>query len=1325
MRKFLSSVALTGGLIAAQAAMAQTNTPVQIKASDAAANRFFGYSVALSADTLVTGSPLANAGLANDGNAYVYRWNGTTWSQEQRLLGPSANGGTSTDFGRSVAISGDTLVVGARADDPPAGADAGAAYVYTRTAGVWTLQQQLTASNGAAADFFGDTVAIDGDTIVCSAPAKSTNQGSLYVFVRNGSVWTQQGAPLTASGAANGDKLGQAGALSISGDTIAAGAADRAGGGKVFLFQRQITQVAPWTESIALISPDAGTDPTGRFGSSVSILGDSLAVGANAAPNGGTARGKAFIFRRVGGTWSTAGLKITPADATDGDNFGNAIAMGVDSVLVGATGRNANTGAAFAFRFRDGAWSLESSLTAPDAATGDNFGWSVAFDSGIAVVAAESDDLVGPPVVTDAGSAWIFSRDNGRWLGSESAPSVSPAAAANDKNGVCVAMDGNYAISGAFGATDNGAANAGVAYIWNRNATLGWSQQQKILSGSAQVGQAFGRGVTISGDTVVIGAPYRDAVGIPDQGGVFFFKRNGSTWNADSTSPNGGVNGFLTTGSASDYFGQSVAISGDTAIVGAYGYDGVGFTNSGAAHLIIKNANNTWQINARLEANDKATNDYFGYAVALNGDTAVIGAYNKNSGVGAAYVFQRDGSSFRQTQKLTAQDAAFGDFFGISVAIEGDVIAVGAYGKSVNGNAGQGAAYVFARQAPSQTFNQVARLVANDGQPADSFGIAVGVSGRSVVVGSYLDKLANTNNVGSVYVFTSISGDATGPWVGETNKFVASGAPIQDAYFGYGAAMSGTSIIAGAFNSTSAQGRVYFYDFTDATQVGIANMTAQQTVTNFTDAMANATAGQQIAATAGAFNTASLNYNGKGIFVRSRTSIAENNLSQISLANGATLNAGAGYPMNLYGTVRTANDSGRSDLTAATIRQGGLGSLFVGEHEISFNSSSITMDGRTSLESAKSAISSTGLISFKGNVTDLFGGRINSAGGIGFDGVVNLRNTVVSSGAPVTVSTYANMSNVSLAASAINVTGGGKLAFGGTILGPVNNTGSIIFAAASSIYGSVTSNANAVINVSDGGAASTKMYGTLTNNGTLTGSFGGCTTCLGIPTGFRIDNDLSLGSGAGLSMTGAALEIGGSLDSTLIDPIGFRMLEGAIRFSTSGQGVSTLEVMSHDFGPAGAAMKYDIDGSFPIGTLEVGPISTTVTLVNKHANSVLSGNPKEALYIETLIVDHGSRFNTSGYKVYARYSNISGTVDNPANIITLGGPCDADLRIDAFVDDGDFSLFVSAYDVAICSDSAMPRLGGGSCRADLNGDGVVDDADFQIFVAAYDQLVCD
>lgn len=1326
MRKISQAITVSVAILSSQSvALAQISTPVQVKASDAAANRNFGNSVSISGDTMVIGSPSS----ANDGSVYVFRWSGTAWSQEQKISGPNIVAGPQTGFGRVVAVSGNTLVIGANVDDTAA-SDAGAAFIYERVAGVWNLQQKITASNAAPNDNFGDAIAIDGDTIVVAAPsadAGGTDRGTVYSFVKNGSIWSEQNIFPAITGAANGDKVGEGNAISISGDTVAVGARSAASNnGRVGLYKRQLVG---WTLDATLQSPDSGTDTTGRFGSAVSVRGDTLAVGALTSVKTVTTGGGAYVFRRTSGAWgaSSTGVLVVPAGLANGDNYGGALSLGNNFLVVGAQGGPANTGSAFAFRFRDGAWQPETKLIPLDASTGDAFGYAVAVDGDLAVVSAQTDDL---PSLTDAGSAWVFSRDNNQWLAGDITFTGSTPGA-TDQNGQACAIDGDYAISGAEGATDTAVANSGVAYIWNRGTSTGWTQQLRRTSGSQEANQAFGRSVAISGDTVIVGAPGRDFGVALDQGCVFLYTRSGSNWPAASTSMGALAipPGYLTsstTPSANEYFGQSVGISGNTAIVGAWGYDSPGLVNCGTAHIITKNANNVWQVVSRIEAADKASFDNFGYSVAISGDYAVVGAYGKNSGAGAAYVYQRNGASFRQIQKLTSNDIAAGDGFGIGVAIDGDTIVVGAYTKSVNGNAGQGAAYIFTRAANAQTFTQAARIVASDGAPGDNFGFNVSVSGRNVTVGAFKHNMANSNAVGQVYLYVNLSGQPNGPWVGDTFKYTPAAILAQanptNSFTSRGHAVSGQTLFVGSYGAFSNQGRVSFTDFTDATQVSIANMTAQQTALTLPDAMATASAGQSIIATGGAFNTASVNYAGKAISVRSRTSIAQNSLAQLTLADGATLSTGAAtYPVNLYGTVRTANDDGRSEISGGTIRQSGTGSFIVGSHEVSLNAFSSSLEGRTSLETEDSAITSNGLLAFRGTLNGLAGGRISSSSDLLFDGIVNLRDTTISSGGSLSIATNTNMTGVTVASGSNIVTGGGRWVFGGTMMGSLNNSGKLITAGPSSIYGSIVNNLGAVIDLTGG---ATTLFGSVTGAGTVTGSFTGCPTCVGLPVGFRIESDFSLSEGGGLSIAGGSVEIGRSFLSTALDSQPFNMLAGGIRMNNSGQGASTLEAMSRDYGPAGAALKADIDSSFPVGTLEVGPNATVLNLLDSFDNDALGQSAREAVYVETLIVHPGSRLNTGGVKVYARYTSISGTVDNLNNILTLGGPCDADLQIDALVDDTDFSRFISAYDVADCSDSSMPRIGGGGCRADLNFDGLVDDADFQIFVIAYDQLLC-
>lgn len=1307
MRTLSRAIALSAALLGAQTVtLAQTATPVQLKASDAAANRYFGTSSSISGDTLAIGAPLASGGAIsnNDGSVYLFRWTGTTWAQEQKIPGPSAVSGTQTDFGRAIAISGETLVVGARLDDTAA-SDAGAAYVYVRVAGVWIFQQKLTASNAAANDNFGDAVAIDGDTVVVAASgadAGGTDRGSVYAFVRSGNVWTQQAILPAMTGAANGDKAGENGALSINGDTVAVGAPSKtSNAGAVALYSRQIST---WTNTNVLASPDAGTDTAGKFGSSVSIKGDVLAAGAINSSKTVATGGGAYIYRRVSGAWgaSSSGVLVVPTGLATGDSFGSSIVLSGNTLLVGSQGRATNTGAAYSFRFADGIWSQEAMILAPDAAVGDFFGYSVTMDGNIGAIGAQADDFSG---LTDAGSAWVFSRENNKWLNGPNYAS-STGMVAGDSFGFSAAIDGNYAIIGAYTDTVT-AVGQGSASVFTRGGT-NWTFQQLITATGGTTNDNFGRSVAISGSTILVGAPSVDNGGATDQGAVYFFNRSGNTW----TQTGGTIR--ASDGSATDYFGTSVGISGDYAVVGAYADDTGSVINHGSAYVFERNANGVWQAIARIEASDKASNDLFGYASAISGNLIVVGAHNKAS-VGAAYVFARDDSgSFRQVAKLSPNDPSSGALFGVSVATDGEIVVVGAQGKP--------AAYVFAKQ--NNTWQQVSKLTSPDGNTTDGFGVGVSVSNRQIAVATVTDRRGAVNGAGSAYLFTSSTGLATGPYVTQYRVNPVSTALAAGDGVGYSVGISNGTIVGGSFTGTGITGRATeFADVTDSALSSVVNLTAQNTATDLASALEAATDNQTIVAAAGAFSQSpSVNFNGKAVTAKSRSAIQTPSTTLVSMANGSVLTTGSGYPMNLYGTLRTSNDSGRSDLVASNIYQGGFGSWNIGEHDVSMSATSVTFDGKTTLQSTKSGLTSNGTMLFRGSLTDLFGGRLTAAGPMTFDGVVNLKNTSITSGGTMSIETNTNMTGVTVSSPANVVTGGGRWVFGGTMFGPLNNSGKIVTAGASSIYGSVLNNSGATIDLTGGATA---LYGILTNNGTLTGTFGGCPNCIGLPLALVVESDMAFNEGAGLAISGGMIEIGRSFQSNALDSQPFNMLAGGIRLSNSGQGDSTFEAMSHDYGPAGAALHADIDSSFPIGVLEVGPKATVLNLVDAFDNDAAGQSSKEAVYVETLIVDAGSRLNTGGIKVYARYSSIAGTVDNINNVITLGSRCDADLKIDAMVDDADFSLFVSAYNVTDCSDVAMPRLGGGGCRADLNFDGFVDDADFQIFVGAYDRLVCD
>jgi hypothetical protein len=1340
MRQLFRSIALAAALTGAAAStLAQTSVPTQLKEATPAANRNFGVASALSGDVLVVGVLAAGAA---DGSAIVYRWNGTTWVLEQTLAIPDPVTGVNSEFGRSVAISGDTIVVGAAQATVGANAAQGAAYVFVRSAGSWALQQKLTAGGGAAgaaSDRFASAVAIDGDTIVSTAPnrtvAANANQGNAYVFVRSGATWSQQ-AVLTASDGAASDRFGFdssiAGSLSISGDTIAVGAPAKtvgsANGGKVYLYSRQ---GSTWTESNTFTTP-SGVVESGRFGCSVSIRGDVLAVGERTSAGGGTDRGRAWVFRRAnlgsGPTWITPGVQVVPpttdagAALGDNDQYGNAVAIEEDTLIVGSSARATNTGRAYAFSFTSNTWSLRSTLVSPDLATGDLFGGAIALDGGTAVVSAQNDDFTGP-TVTDGGSVWVFSRDNTRWLGAESRPANPNPGAIN--NGLSVAIDNNLAISGAY--LDPIASSQGRAFVFARNG-LAWSHQFTLAPADIAASDFFGYSVGISGTLAIAGSPNKTVGANTGHGRAYIFRQR-TTPNANPALPptidwiqpaaSWVLNPESAASTAGLQFGASVAISGDVAVVGAPGYRIGGLTGQGAAFVFARNANDVWEQIVRLEAADKAANDSFGISVAISGDNIIVGAYGKANTTGAAYIFTRSGSNFRQVAKLTGNDVAAGESFGIRVGIDGRVAAVGTYLKRVGSNTNQGAVYVFANNN-NNTWSQVARLVASDGAPGDGLGLGVAVSGNNVLCGAYNARVAPFNAAGAMYVFTSPTGLPTGPWIGEYKITARSDGDMTNDLFGTGASISGNTVIGGGFTANTNAGVISFFDFTDADQVAAANNSSQQSGL-LPDLLAAASNGQSIVATAGAFDGSSIDFAGKSVNLSSRTSITLTNAQTLSFADGSSLAAGAGYPVNLYGNVRTTNGSGRSTITGSLVRLTGTGSLIVGEHDLTFNAPVTRLEGRTLFLGTKSSITSNGLLVFGGSLNDAFGGRLTSNGGLTLDGAVNLRNSTISANGPVAISTAANMNAVSISASAIQITSGGSVIGSGTWSGAVRVSGKAIFSGPSNILGSLLIDAGASVT----NAAQLSVFGAFANNGTINpaGNPAGCPNCLLTPSELWIETDLNLGQDASYYMSGTA-NIGGRFDNAINDPLRFDGRSGTVQMD-GRPGVHHFEVMSQDYGPAGAATRLFVPGSFPLAGLTLGETPVTVNLVNQHNNANAG---KEVVYVDTLVIPAGSRLNTNGYTVYTRSALIAGTVDNLNNIRSLGAPCAADLAIDGVVADSDFELFVTAYDVMECSDPSMSAASvslPGGCPADLNADGRVDDEDFQLFSVAYAQLLCD
>ena len=451
--------ALAGDSIAQQA---------YLKASNPDPHDFFAASVAVSGDTVVIGAAnessnatgvngdQTNNGAVEAGAAYVFVRNGTTWSQQAYLK--ASNTDLTDRFGFSVAISGDTVVVGAPNEDSNAtgvngtqsnngASSAGAAYVFVRNGTTWSQQAYLKASNTDAFDVFGISVAASDDTVVIGAPNEASNggqtdnsapgAGAAYVFMRNGTTWSQQ-AYLKASDTQSHEAFGAS--VAISDDTVVIGGPFETLGGVVgaaFVFVRN---GVTWSQQAYLQASNAeGED---RFADAVAVSGDTVVIGAwgedsnatgvngDQTNNAAVEAGAAYIFVRGGTTWSQqAYLK---ASNTDGDDeFGRSVAISNDTVVVGALGEDSNAtgvngdqasnsafnaGAAYVFARNGITWSQQAYLKASNPDVTDDFGASVAVSGDTVVAGAPEEDSNATGVngdqtdnnALDAGAAYVF-----------------------------------------------------------------------------------------------------------------------------------------------------------------------------------------------------------------------------------------------------------------------------------------------------------------------------------------------------------------------------------------------------------------------------------------------------------------------------------------------------------------------------------------------------------------------------------------------------------------------------------------------------------------------------------------------------------------------------------------------------------------------------------------------------------------------------------------------------------------------------------------------------------------------------------------------------
>ena len=895
-----------------------------IKAVNAGADDLFGYSNSISGDTIIVGAyeedsnqttitngatASSNNSNSNSGAAYVFKRTGSVWAQEAYLK--ASNAGNGDQLGISLGISGDTIVVGAYGESSnqttitnaaSVSSDSsllgsGAAYVFKRANSTWAQEAYLKASNAGADDVFGYLSRISGDTIVigsqredssqtnitngatASSNNTSTDSGAAYVFKRAGSVWAQE-AYLKASNNDAGDLFGVA--VSISGDTIVVGSYgeysnqtsitngttassnnSNSNSGAAYVFKRT---GSTWAQEAYLKAPNSNAND--RFGNSVDVSDDTIVIGAwledssqTTITNGTTASsnnsnsnsGAAYVFKRTGSTWAQeAYLKASNAGASDFVGFPSAISG--DTIVLGAHGES----------------SSQTTITNGQSASSDNSksrSGAVYVFRRREVESTPSISSVTPSTAFCPGNSIIifgsgFMKDATVKVGDQ--PCLSKTTQGPNEI-VCELPRQPVAIPGDLLNITVTNPNGSVSTLDDSFSCDGWYQEAYIKAPNAGAGDRFGEGISLSEDTLVVGAPRESSnqttvtngtTGSADNskassGAAYIFSRNGSIWSPQAylKAPNADAN---------DIFGTSTSISGDTIVVGANYEDSNQTTitngttgsadnskaSSGAAY-VFRRTNSVWAQEAYLKASNADSPDQFGDSgsVAISGDTIVVGANQESSNQttitngttasadnskmnsGAAYVFKRTVSEWQQEAYLKAPNTDASDYFGRVISLSGDTIVVAAYVEDSNQTtitngvtasadnirSGSGAAYVFKRS--SSTWAQEAYLKAPNADVNDYFGFGLSISGDTLVV-STRDEDSNQTTItngttASADNSKTSSGAAyvfrrTGSTWAQEAYLKASNADSND-YFGASSAISGDSIVVGAMWENSNQ----------------------------------------------------------------------------------------------------------------------------------------------------------------------------------------------------------------------------------------------------------------------------------------------------------------------------------------------------------------------------------------------------------------------------------------------------------------------------------------------------------------------------------------
>ncbi|MGB0203398.1 MAG: FG-GAP repeat protein, partial [Acholeplasmataceae bacterium] len=443
--------------------------------------------------------------------------------------------------------------------------------------------------------------------------------------------------------------------------------------------------------------------------------------------------------------------KLTASDGAEDDRFGQEVLINGSTLVVSSRyddDKETDSGSVYVYDLtkNSGDSGFERKITASDGMQADHFGRSIALEDTTLVISAHFDDDNG----VQSGSVYVYDlTKNSGDEGFERKITASDGAA-KDYFGHQIALEESTLVVSSHHDDDNGE-GSGSVYVYDltkTNADAGF--ETKITASDGVQGDNFSHSVAIYGTLLVVGAPKDDDNGI-DSGSVYVY-------DLTKNSEDAGFETKITSsdGAVDDRFGQKVAIDGTTLVVSAFTDDDNG-ENSGSVYVydITKNSGDEG-FEIKITASDGANFDQFGYSVALKGATLVIGAnLDSDNGFasGSVYIYDltKNNGDAGFERKITASDSEESDHFGFSVAIDGTTLVVGSYNDDDNGT-NSGSVYVYDLTKTSDDEGFETKITASDGAQSDYFGYSVAIDGTTLVVGAYNDNDNGTNS-GSVYIY--------------------------------------------------------------------------------------------------------------------------------------------------------------------------------------------------------------------------------------------------------------------------------------------------------------------------------------------------------------------------------------------------------------------------------------------------------------------------------------------------------------------------------------------------------------------------------------------